>query len=160
MSSFIAIADTTVPAHPANATIVRNDGWFPDIDLKDLREAMRLDGTVTLERLRLATVDAIASINDELRAWKAGRCAQAYADLASVPADQTDGVSAHVLRYRRAVYNLTRADLTEQYRAYDVTKTGANDTEVLEATICESRRNLRWALNDMLGVPRSTIELI
>jgi len=160
MSSFIAIADTTVPAQPANATIVRNDGWFPDINLKDLREAMRLDGTVTLERLRLATVDAIASINDELRAWKAGRCAQGHADLASVPADQTDGVSAHVLRYRRAVYNLTRADLTEQYRAYDVTKTGANDTEVLEATICESRRNVRWALNDMRGVPRSTIELI
>jgi hypothetical protein len=51
MSSFIAIADTTVSAHPANATIVRNDGWFPDIDLKDLREAMRLDGTVTLERV-------------------------------------------------------------------------------------------------------------
>lgn len=160
MSSFIAIADPTVPAYPATATTVRNDGWFPDIDLKDLREAMRLDGTVTHERLRLATVDAIASINDELRTWKTTRCAEGYADLASVPASRTDGVSAHVLRYRRAVYNLARADLTEQYRAYDATKSGGNDAEVLEATICESRRNVRWAVNDMSGVPRSTIELI
>ncbi|WP_207003869.1 head completion/stabilization protein [Trinickia mobilis] len=160
MSSFIATADPTVPASPADAATVTNDGWFPDIDLTDLRDAMRLDGTVTQERLRLAAVDAIASVNNELRAWQSAQRAAGRAALASVPAPQLGGVSTHVLRYRRAVYNLTRADLTEQYRAYDATRSGGQHAEDLEATICESRRNVRWALNDLRGIARSTIELI
>lgn len=160
MSSFIAIADPPAHVSPDTSTTVANDEWFPDIDLQDLREAMRLDGTVTYERLRLATVDAIASVNDELHAWQVAQRARGHADLASVPATRIDGVSGHVLRYRRAVYNLTRADLTEQYRSYDATKSGAQHAEELEATTSESRRNVRWALNDIRGIARSTIELI
>ena len=121
---------------------------------------MRLDGTVTQERLRPAVLDAIASVNEDLRAWRIAQHAAGHADLASVPTMRIDGVSANVLRYRRAVYNLTRADLTEQYRAYDATKSGGQHAEDLEATICESRRNVRWALNDIRGISRSTIELI
>ena len=145
---------------PDASNIVTNDRWFPDISLQDLREAMRLDGTVTQERLRLAAVDAIASVNDELRPWRAVQRTAGYAELASVPATQIDGISGHVQRYRRAVYNLARADLTEQYRSYDATKSGGQHAEELEATISESRRNVRWALNDLRGMARSTIELI
>lgn len=160
MTSFIAIADPTASASSNASESVTNDGWFPDIDLQDLREAMRLDGTVTRERLRPAVVDAIASANDELRAWQAARRAEGYADLSSVPADRIGDVSRHVQRYCRAVYNLARADLTEQYRSYDATKSGGQHAEELEATIAESRRNARWALNDIRGIARSTIELI
>ncbi|TKC83468.1 head completion/stabilization protein [Trinickia terrae] len=160
MSSFIATAEPGVPTSPTDAATVTNNGWFPDIDLNELRDAMRLDGTVTHDRLRLAAIDAIASINDELQAWQTGQRAAGHADLASVPAPELGGVSTHVLRYRRAVYNLARADLTEQYRTYDATKTGSQHADELEATICESRRNVRWALNDLRGIARSTIELI
>ena len=121
---------------------------------------MRLDGTVTHGRLRPAVVDAIASVNNELRAWQAARRAEGYVDLASVLTARIDDVSGHVQRYRRAVYNLARADLTEQYRSYDATKSGGQHAEELEATIAESRRNARWALNDIRSIPRSTIELI
>jgi hypothetical protein len=159
MNSFIATASPTTQASPADA-IVTNDGWYPNIDLNDLRETMRLDGTVTHERLRLAAADAIASINDELRAWQQTQRAAGYGTLASVPAPNINGMSAHVLRYRRAVYHQARADLTEQYRSYDATKSGSQHADDLESTICESRRNVRWALNDVLGISRSTIELI
>lgn len=160
MSSFITVAEPPAQVSSHAFKTVTNDGWFPDIDLQDLREAMRLDGTVTQERLRQATVDAIASVNDELQPWQAARRNAGYAELASVPATQIDGLSGHVQRYRRAVYNLTRADLTEQYRSYDATKSGGQHAEELEATISESRRNVRWALNDIRGIARSTIELI
>lgn len=160
MNSFIAIADPATPAAPDARKTVTNDGWFPDIDLQELREGMRLDGTVTHERLHLATVDAIASVNDELRAWKAARRAEGHSDLVSVPAPRIDGVSGNVQRYRRAVYNQARADLTEQYRSYDATKSGGQHAEDLQETVSESRRNVRWALSDILGMARSTIELI
>lgn len=160
MSSFIATAVPGTPAKQAPAATLTNDGWFPDIDLADLREAMRLDGTVTHERLRPATLDAMATVNAELGSWQATQRTAGHADLASVPAPRLGGESTHVLRYRRAVYHLTRADLTEQYRAYDSTKTGGQKAEELEATIDESRRNARWAINGIRGIPRSTIELV
>ncbi|KFX61018.1 head completion/stabilization protein [Paraburkholderia fungorum] len=163
MSSFLATAEPNTPqtpGSPANVAIVENDGWFPDIDMNALRASMRLDGTATHERLRDATIDAIASINAELGAWKANHIAAGYADLVAVPAPRIGGESVQLARYRRAVFNLAHADLTERYRDFDSTKSGGQKAEDLEMTICEARRNIRWALSDMRGLPRSTIELI
>lgn len=160
MSSFSATAEPTTPDAPANAGTLSNDGWYPDIDLDDLRDEMRLDGTVTFPRLRGSTLDAMMSINAELASWQAVQLAAGRSNLASVPSPALGGVSTQVLRYRRAVYNLVRADMTEQYRGYDSTKTGGQKAEDLEETICQSRRNVRWALNDLRGIPRSTVELI
>ncbi|MCI0152145.1 head completion/stabilization protein [Paraburkholderia sediminicola] len=163
MSSFIATAEPNTARTPDTSTaaaLIGNDGWFPDIDLTGLRKAMRLDGTVTHERLRLAALDAMASINTELGTWQAAQLADGHAGLASVPAPQLGGISTHVLRHRRAVYNLMRADLTEQYRSYDSTRSGGQKAEDLDETISEARRNVRWALNDIRGIRRSTVELI
>ena len=160
MSSFLATAEPTTPDSLPNAAIVQNDGWFPDIDMEALRASMRLDGTATYERLRDATIDAIASVNAELGAWQTAQVAAGHADLAAVPAPAIGGESVQLARYRRAVFNLTHADLTERYRDFDSTKAGGQRAEDLEMAICEARRNVRWALNDMRGLPRATIELI
>jgi hypothetical protein len=159
MSSFLATADTSSTAtDPAN--VLTNDGWFPDIELAELREETRLDGTVTDARLRSAALDAMASINAELGTWQASQVAAGFADLAGVPAPQLGGTSTHVLRYRRAVYNTVRADLNEQYRGLDTTKSGGQKAEELEQAICEARRNVRNAIADIRGRRRTTIELI
>jgi hypothetical protein len=155
MSSFVATAEPKTPD-----AIVRNDGWFPDIGLEALRAAMRLDGTVTHERLREATVNAMASVNAELHTWQAHHVAVGHADLACVPAPAVGGESVQLARYRRAVYHLAHADLTERYRDFDTTKSGAQRAEDLDATIAHARRNARWALSDLRGVPRTTVELI
>lgn len=116
MNSFVATAAPAVAATPIEGTLT-NDGFFPDIDLSALRDAMRLDGTVTAERLRHAARDALLTVNDELAAWRARQRAAGAATLADVPAPRIDGESAHVARYRRAVYHLTHADVTEKYAA-------------------------------------------
>jgi len=82
------------------------------------------------------------------------------ASLSELPADKIGGESVQLARYRRAVYFLARADLTEKYRDFDSTKSGANDADELVTTIDADRRNARQAINDMRGVPRTTIELI
>lgn len=163
MSGFFAIPDTpgrAVARPPATPGTVANDGWFPDIDLAGLRDAMRLDGTVTDERLRLATLDALASVNDELATWQAAQVAAGHTDLASVPASHVDGVSVHIVRYRRAIYHRVRADVLEQYRGYDTTKSGANHASDTADAVSEARRNVRWAINAIRGIPLSTVELI
>lgn len=156
--SFLATAPSTTPTAPAGA-IVTNDGFFPDIDLDKLREAMRLDGTVTAVRLRDAAIAAVISINDELQAWKAGKQAAGVLTLAELP-PQIGGVSVQVSRYLAAIYRTAKADLTERYRDFDATKAGEAKADQLESTVDDDRRAARWAVRDLLGRPRSTIELI
>jgi hypothetical protein len=160
MSSFLATADTGAAAPAPAADTLKNDGWFPDIELGALREQMKIDGNVTDARLRPAALDAMASCNAELRSWQVKQLAAGYAELAAVPAPQLGCESTHAIRYRRAVFNLVRADLTEQYRGLDTTKSGGQKAEELEATICEARRNVRIALADIRGIRRTTVELI
>lgn len=157
--SFIATAPSSTPAPAPAATIVTNDGFFPDVDLDQLREQMRLDGTVTPARLRSAAVDAVISVNHELQAWKASKVADGVTSLAdTVP--QIGGVSVYLTLYLSAVYRTAKADLTERYRDFDATKSGEDKAEQLDDTIGADRRHARWAIRDILGISRTTVELI
>ncbi|MGS1048450.1 head completion/stabilization protein [Burkholderia glumae] len=157
MSGFVATADAAPPTPEADT--IENNGFFPDVSIAALRAGTKLDGTVNFDRIRAAAVDAMRSVNGELMTWRAEKAA-GYDKLAVIPADRIGGDSVLVSLYLRAVYNLAHADVTERYRDFDATKSGGQEAERLEETICTARRNARWALNDLRGIPRSTIELI
>ncbi|MFJ2988325.1 head completion/stabilization protein [Collimonas sp. NPDC087041] len=163
--SFIAIAP---PSGGGTATVpdagcVENDGFYPDISLQDMREAMRLDGTVTAPRLIQAIVAAVMHVNAELRDWKRQQIAAGFAALAAVPADRVNRESELLAHYRRAVYCTAKADLIERYRDYDSTASSLSDKKTMEAldnAPGEQRRNAHWAIADILGRPHVTVELI
>lgn len=157
MSGFIANAPVSTAS--SNATVT-NDGWFPDVVLGDLRDAVRLEGSVTDARLREATIAAIDSVNRELFEWQAQHHDLGRTALEQVPAPQIDGTSRLVALYRRAVYSTVKADLTERYRDVDTTGAGHRRADDLAPSIDEQRRNARWAISDILGRPRTTVELI
>ena len=152
------------PADPAPAPgIVENDGWFPDIALTDMRDAMRLDGTVTDARLVQAVVDAILQVNRELGAWQALQADAGIAALADVPAARINRESRLLAQYRRAVYSTAKADLIERYRDYDTTATSLSDKksmEWLDEAPGAQRRNAQWAIADIVGRTHLTVELI
>lgn len=157
--SFIA-TDPTAPAQPqTDPTTVANDGFFPDIDLQRVRGAVRLDGTVTADRLRNAVVEAVISVNDELAAWKAQQIQTGLAKLAEMQ-PQIDGEAVQLHRYLTAIYRTVKADLNEQYRNFDATKSGVDEGEKLLEMVEDERRAARWAIRDFLGLPRTTVELI
>lgn len=89
----------------AEETELPNDGWFPTVDLAKLRATARLDGTVTLERMRYSALTAVLSINAELSGYKAAQQLLGHAKLEDVPAPSIDGKSAQMVRYLRAVYS-------------------------------------------------------
>lgn len=155
MSSFFAAE----PAAAGQNQIV-NDGFFPDIDVDTATAAMRQDGTVTAERLRAALVEAALSVNADLGAWRAEQQAAGYETLESVPSAQIDSKSAQLHRYLRAVYCEARAGLIERYRDYDATAAGDRKAEALMQAVEDLRRDARWATSDIVGRPRSTVELI
>lgn len=155
MSSFIAAAPAKAGQNP-----ITNDGFFPDIDVDQALVAMRQDGTVTPERLRAALIEAVLSINEELAAWKARQLGGGCARMEDVPAQKVDGKSANLHRYLRALYCQARAGLIERYRDYDTTAAGDKHAETLEQSVDDLRRDARWAISDILGATRSTVELI
>lgn len=155
MSSFFAAEPTA-----AGQNLIVNDGFFPDIDVDTATAAMRQDGTVTAERLRAALVEAALSVNADLGAWRTEQQAAGYETLESVPSAQIDSKSAHLHRYLRAVYCEARAGLIERYRDYDATAAGDRKAEALMQAVEDLRRDARWATSDIIGRPRSTVELI
>lgn len=155
MSSFIA----TAPASTGQAPIA-NDGFFPELDFAQALATMRQDGTVTPDRLRAALVEAALSVNEELTTWKADQQAAGHANLEAVPAPSVDGKSAHEHRYLRAVYCQARAGLIERYRDYDATASGDRQAETMMLAVDDLRRDARWAISDIRGITRTTVDLI
>jgi hypothetical protein len=149
----------TVTEDPAESA-VKNDGWFPDIAPAELRQCTRLDGTVTPSRLRHAVINAITSVNRELAAFKASQIAAGHTSLGDVPAEQVDEKSVKVALYQRAVYDTVRADMAERLRDIDTTGAGDKEADKMVMPIDDLRRSVRWAISDLTGIRRTTVELI
>lgn len=154
MSGFIATGGS-----PAEQ-LIDSDPFWPVIDCVALRTAMRLDGSVTAERLETATINAILEANTELDAYRLARQEEGHATLAAVPASQIKGESRLLHLYRRAIYCRATAELVERYRSYDATNSGEQKATEDSTNIDELRRDARHALRDLLGISRTTVELL
>ncbi|MBV0841366.1 head completion/stabilization protein [Serratia liquefaciens] len=152
--------DVTPAPAPQVSTLIKNTDFWPNIDLKQYREDMRQDGTITQPRLLEAARNAINEVNDRLANWRKQQQGAGYSELDQVPADRLDDESTRVQLYRRAVFCLTQASLTERFRSFDATNSGSKRAESLEPTVDDLRRDADWAINDCQSLPRMTIELI
>lgn len=149
----------TAPTAPDEGEITSNPFW-PTISLPDLRETVRLDGTVTTARLTHAVVDAITSVNRDLADWRSARQAEGHATLAAVPSDVINNESVHLHSYRRAVYAMTRANLLERYTDYSATGDGVKGADAKIISSDDLYRDARFAIRDILGTTHNTVELI
>ncbi|OLU22468.1 head completion/stabilization protein [Pseudomonas sp. PA15(2017)] len=155
MSAFVAGSVAAPFQH-----LITNDGFWPDIDIADLRDAQRINSNVTDARLETAVVNAMVTANRELVARKLRYQAQGHTSLEAVPADQIGERSILAILYQRAIYSATSAELAERYRSFDATNSGAAKAEEETPTIDDYRRDSRFALRDLLGVSRTTVELL
>ena len=153
MSGFVA-SGSTPSGH------INTDPFWPSIDLDALRSTLRVDASVTPARLETACISAAINLNRELKDWRVIQQAAGYSELAQVPAEQVQDVSALVHLYRRAIEAGTGAEVCERYRFYDSTNSGNKNAEELTPSIDDYRRDLRWAVRDFLGTNRTTVELI
>ena len=149
----------TAPTAPDEGEITSNPFW-PAISLPDLRETVRLDGTVTTARLKHAVIDAITSVNRDLADWSIARQAEGNATLAAVPSEVINGESVHLHSYRRAVYAMTRANLLERYTDYSATGDGVKGADAKIISSDDLLRDARFAIRDILGTTHNTVELI
>ena len=154
-SPFVAVG-TPAPEQ----TDIENGSFWPAVSPTVSRDLMKLDGTVTDGRLRAALITGMGEANWQLKAWRDAQVEAGHSTLAAVPADTIDGTSLKVTQYHRAVICIAAATLIERYRSIDTSRQGIATAGILEEPIDDLRRDAHWALNDIRGNPRSTIELI
>ena len=158
MSGFVATPPVPPATDPQDAIV--NDGWFPDVSIGEVRNAVRLDGTVTPQRLRAALVNAMATTNRQLGVFKFNQLEAGKSSLAQVSTDDTlDGQPRLVMLYLRAVMSWAKAELIERYRDYDTDGSNKRLQDNAPA-IDEERRNAQWAVRDILGQTHTVVELI
>lgn len=145
---------------PSGGTIACGPFW-PDLDLDQLRKSLRIDQTVTIERLRDVTRNAVLDIMAELDSWRLEQSRAGYATLADVPArHQVDDTSDYVIRWTRAVHSVIAADLADRQLGQSARSAGMERVEELSADIDVHRRNVTYAVRDFLGRSRIIAEVI
>lgn len=140
--------------------IIPNNSFWPDVDLAKFRSVMRVDGTVTPERLRQVVLTAMAEVNAELYLWRERQELAGRNSLADVPAERLAGVSVRLHHYENAVWCWTRAVLNERYQDFDATAAAARRGEELNDASGDLWRDARWAVSRVQDMPHCTVELI
>lgn len=159
--TFVALPGAAQAAQPLPPEmLVYNDGFFPDIDPVAVRDAARIPTTIPTARLRAAIVGAIMTVANDLTTFVTSAAAAGYQTLADVPAPQIDGQSVQIHRYNRAVALYAKAELIERYPDFDTTQAGGAQAEDQANAIAGLRRDAQFALRDLKGRLRTTVELI
>jgi len=140
--------------------IIPNNSFWPDVDLAKFRSVMRVDGTVTTERLRQVVLTAMAEVNAELYPWRERQELAGHNGLAEVPAEKLAGVSVRLHHYENAVWCWTRAVLNERYQDFDATASAVKRGEELSDASGDLWRDARWAISRVQDMPHCTVEII
>jgi hypothetical protein len=140
--------------------IIPNNSFWPDIDLATFRSVMRVDGTVTPQRLKQVVLTAMAEVNAELYPWREQQELRGFNSLANVPAEKLAGRSVRLHHYENAVWCWARAVLNERYQDFDATAAAAKRGEELDDATGDLWRDARWAISRVQNAPHCTVELI
>lgn len=160
----------STPPSPASppASKVTVDGWFPDVDVTELRQRVRMgENIVPHDRVVAAIEGAILTALRNLAAWRAVHAAAGVASLAAVPDTvEINGVPRAVILWDRIVRHYTAAAIADEYR--DLV---AADQQVLRSdeeriTGDQHRRMAHNAVADLQSIGadapvlRNSVELI
>lgn len=140
--------------------IIFSRDFFPIIRLMEVRNAMRIDGTVTNERLKHAIINAVATVNRDLQGYRKSYETKGYSTLAECDEEVISNENVLEYQYKRAVYSLAVANLYERYRSFDSTKDGQDKAEELLNTANDLRRDYHFAVRTILNTQGMISELI
>ncbi len=152
--TFGLVASPPDPDSPLGETVAFLPFW-PSVDVNAFRNTMRIGGNnIPDDRLKFALEGALVSVDNDLADWKATQINAGHATLDDVADARASAC------WLRAVRALATADLMETHRDVTATREGEARAEELVPTAADLRRVAVHAIRDILGVGRTTIELI
>jgi hypothetical protein len=151
-----AVAPAATPA----ADRVVADGWWPEISIAEFRSLHRLTPEISEPRVRAALRTGMQAALIDLGAWGVSQRLLGHATLADVPTFEIDGVSHYTLCWTRAVMALAKCEIAETHRDYDATGSGERNSNFLDDSIHQLRRDAQNAIRDLKGTSRTFVKLI
>ena len=136
-------------------TLISSGEFFPSISLDEVRQTLRIDGTVTDVRLKQLIFEEMIDVNRLLLSLT--RKAQSLCELSK---DTINGKKDTDILYFSAVSNGVYARLIELYIGYDSTNSGIKKSELLSQSADDYRRNKHWAIHQLLGKNHTVVALI
>ncbi|WP_073955808.1 head completion/stabilization protein [Thalassospira sp. TSL5-1] len=152
MTSFIPSGNPNT-----NNSTIENDGFFPDIDLDDIRNRTGLTDIFTDMQIATATRDAMIETNSVLSQWRTSQVAESLAD---VPGATYGNTPEKVHLYLTAISARVRSFMVDTTRDYDSTKSGHDRADALEATSDRWLQAWNEALSRLMARKRTVVELI
>lgn len=149
-----------VPSPESREGSIYSSDFWPTVSMGAIRAEQRIDNSITPIRLRASLIEAIAETNAALRIWRIAHQDLGKTSMDQIDADEVDGQSVLLHKYRRAVGVLTKALILERTRDADTSAKGDRDADALEAQVGDHRRDWHAAIADIVGRPRVTVELI
>ncbi len=131
-------------------SVVPFDAFYPALSLSHFRKVMRVDDTVSHDRIIEQMQSAILTIAYDIARWRSKQTVNQLSDLDD----------AKTTAYRMAVYNRTKALIIENYRDIDTTNDGHAKAESMESRIDSYLQRSREMQRMLTATPRSTIKLV
>ena len=155
------------PASPADSKVTV-DGWFPDIDVNDLREKVRMgENIVPHDRLVAAIEGAVLTALRNLALWRSAHASAGVANLAAVPDPvQINGEPRPVILWQRIIRHYTAAQIADEFRDLVATDQQIQRGDEQVITGDQHRRYAHNAVADLqsigadASVLRNSVELI
>lgn len=154
------VAAPVPPSSPPSST-VPGDGWWPAIDVNDLRAALALGAEVTHARLLGSIEGGLLTVEGQLAEWRAQQESAGAASLEDVEPERMIGALPRaVVLWTRAVRFAAGAEIADLHTAMSATGHGAAAAPEKRLTADDYRRLCTEAVRDLVGTSRCTVELI
>lgn len=92
-----------------------NNGFWPDLNLKDFQAQRSLPPDIDAETLAQALLSAVMEVNAELEGIQAGYQAKGYLMAEVVPGVAMNGLNGLCAQYTKAVFARGKADLLGEF---------------------------------------------
>jgi len=153
------IANPPDPASPEGANI-NGDGFFPDIDFNNMRDAMRVGTNVPDKRLVGILQNAWNHIADQLWLWRIDQEEKGHEKISDVNGRKIGEQNRLEFLFIRAVQYSAEAEIYDSYN--DISATGKNEdlSETKRMSADDYRRNAIHTVRDITGQRRTMIGLV
>lgn len=160
MSGSPLISRPAAPASPS-VSVLKGDGWWPDISCTEMRDALRIGEAVTHERLIGALENAFINVADDLAVWRAVQEQAGSASLDAVrPTEKVNGKTRLTVLFTNAVRYAAAGELADHTTDMSATASDETRAEAKRATACDYEARRLAAVRTIMGVTRVAVELI
>lgn len=159
MGANLVINTPQGPASPEGA-VIAGDGFYPDIDVEEMRSKLRINDTVTHDQLVDAVEGAIIYVTGQLEEWRAVQDEAGHAAIADVNDIQVNGKNRLEIIYTRSVRFQAASEIWEGHRDISATADGQSRADADELSSDEYERQATIAIRQITGVTQSAVELI